>query len=484
MLPYASEHELQRLSELLRPAPNSPEGSLAKYCPHRPWPKQTMFLDLECREAFFGGAAGGGKSDVLLMAALQYVHVPNYHALILRKNFTLLAKSGAIMDRSLVWLHNTDAKWNGDKRRWTFPSGASIEFGYLERPIDWLNYLGTDYQFIGWDELTEFPLSDEDENNPFLCLYRSMRKTVELEEVPLRVRAASNPGGPGHGWVKKRFITDDARQAIRQGANRIFDAANGRKFVPSRVDDNPSLNKAEYIESLMHLPLVTRERQMHGDWDVATDLQIPEEWLKAFTMRGEHLLTPDGKTVDCRQCRRFATIDTAGTSRDKAEEHRGKPPSWSVIAVWDYWRGADMLFLRHVWRERVGWNELKVKAAEVLAVWGKPKAHVENAHVGQPLADELRAAGIQTELVGPVLPGMLDGWRGAKLERAISAGLLVRLEQGRLLIPAEADWRPAYIQELTSWTGNPDETSDQIDASSYGSWSCKSTASSWGGIIR
>ena len=104
-------------------------GGLGQYIPHTPQPKQQTFLGLDCREALFGGAAGGGKSDALLMAALQYVHLKDYHALLLRKTYQELALPGAIMSRSHEWLDHTDAHWSGDNKRWTFPSGATLSFG-------------------------------------------------------------------------------------------------------------------------------------------------------------------------------------------------------------------------------------------------------------------------------------------------------------------------------------------------------------------
>ena len=80
--------QVKEMLELL--APRS-----LKYSPHMPTPKQQVFMNLTIREAFFGGAAGGGKSDALLMDALQYVDVKGYSAIIFRKSFTDLIKPGA-----------------------------------------------------------------------------------------------------------------------------------------------------------------------------------------------------------------------------------------------------------------------------------------------------------------------------------------------------------------------------------------------------
>src|SRR6266508_6612551 len=104
---------------------------LARYCPNLATisEKQALFLLLDCREAFYGGAAGGGKSDALLMAALQYVDVPGYSALLLRRTYAELEKSDGLIPRADAWLSNTDARRHDGGKLWTFPSGARLEFG-------------------------------------------------------------------------------------------------------------------------------------------------------------------------------------------------------------------------------------------------------------------------------------------------------------------------------------------------------------------
>jgi phage terminase large subunit-like protein len=237
--------EAKRRGITLKQATSSPDGNLVQFCPHIPHPKQQQFLDLDVKEAFYGGAAGGGKSDALLMAALQYVHVPNYSALILRRTFADLALPGAIMDRSHDWLQGK-AKWNGDLKKWTFPSGASISFGYLETEKDKYRYQGAELQFIGFDELTQFV------ETQYLYLFSRLRRLKDVD-IPLRMRAASNPGGEGHDWVKGRFIEG---------------ASYERVFIPAGIADNPSLDEEAYRESLAELDPVTRAQLESGDWDV------------------------------------------------------------------------------------------------------------------------------------------------------------------------------------------------------------------------
>jgi hypothetical protein len=214
------------------------------WCPHEPHPKQRAFLSCEAFEAFYGGAAGGGKSDALLMAALQFAHVPGYAALILRRTFPDLNKPGAIMDRAKEWLIAQGVEWNAVERRFRFPSGATISFGYLDTDKDKYQYQGAELQFVGFDEVTQIP-------EPwYLYLLSRIRRRVGVE-VPLRARTAGNPGGIGHAWVKRRFVdsVDDSRA-----------------FIPAKLEDNPSLDHDEYARTLSLLDPITRRQLLEGVW--------------------------------------------------------------------------------------------------------------------------------------------------------------------------------------------------------------------------
>lgn len=233
-----------REKRLLPHALRALEKRARGYCPHTPHPKQAEFLALTTREALYGGAAGGGKSDALLMAALQYVHVAGYAALILRRTFRDLAQPDAIMARSHDWLRGTDATWNDRDKRWTFPSGATLTFGYCATPADVYQYQGAALQYVGWDELTQFP------ERPYRYLFSRLRRLAGTD-IPLRMRAATNPGGIGHEWVRRRFIADPT---------------DDRPFVPALLHDNPSLDADEYRASLAELDSTTRAQLERGVW--------------------------------------------------------------------------------------------------------------------------------------------------------------------------------------------------------------------------
>jgi len=216
-----------------------------RWIPHKPHPKQAEFLIEPAKEVLYGGAAGGGKSDALLMAALQYVEMPGYAAIIFRRTYTDLTKAGALIDRSLKWLGGTSAKWQSQQHKWTFPSGATLEFGNLEREQDKYRYQSAEFQSIGFDELTQF------EESQYRYLFSRLRR-LEGINIPLRMRSASNPGNIGHDWVKRRFMIEGKQK--------------GRIFIPAKLEDNPSLDKDEYVESLNELDPITRRQYLEGDW--------------------------------------------------------------------------------------------------------------------------------------------------------------------------------------------------------------------------
>ena len=216
------------------------------YCPEGASIQQQVFLRTNAIEALFGGAAGGGKSSALLMAALQYVDVPSYSALLFRKTLTDLTLPGALMDRFREWVAPHDeVHWNANTYTATFPSGARISFGYLNNKEDYLRYKGVEAQFIGMDEVTEIRESD------YRYLFSRLRRPSSgpLSRVPLRMRAASNPAP---NWVRQRFIVEGRTK--------------GRIFVPSKLTDNPGVDAASYRRALQELDPIERRRLEEGDW--------------------------------------------------------------------------------------------------------------------------------------------------------------------------------------------------------------------------
>jgi predicted phage terminase large subunit-like protein len=264
-----------------------------KYCIHKPTRKQTEFLLRQELEVLYGGAAAGGKSDALLMAALQYAWVPGYAALILRRTYADLALSGAIMDRSLQWLSGSDAHWDASGHKWTFPSGATLTFGYLESERDKYRYQSAEFQFIGFDELTQFT------ETQYSYLFSRLRRLKDVD-VPLRMRSASNPGGVGHEWVKNRFKIDTGGDS-------------SRPFIGAKLDDNPHVDQEAYEEALSKLDYVTREQLRRGDWTITHSGGIffePKTWP---------IKSPDiNDNPELQNCVRYASCDPSEGGADYA----------------------------------------------------------------------------------------------------------------------------------------------------------------------
>lgn len=206
---------------------------------------------LDDREALYGGAGGGGKTDALLMSALQYAMVPGYTALILRKTFTDLSMPDSILSRCHDWLRDTPARWDAGRKTYFFPCDphppATLTFGYLQHEADKFRYRGPSFQFIAIDEVTEFAESQ------YTFMLSRLRRLVGVD-IPPRARVASNPGGSGHLWVKERFQLPHGHPS--------------RPFIPARLSDNPHIDRVDYERGLMDLPPVIREQILNGDWTV------------------------------------------------------------------------------------------------------------------------------------------------------------------------------------------------------------------------
>ena len=265
-----------------------------RYCPHDPTERQIDFLLCEDQEVLYGGSAGGGKTDALLIAALQHIHTPGYSALILRRTFPQLAQPGGLIPRSKEWLASTDAQWHQQDHRWTFPSGATLTFGHLQYDDDIYNYQGAEFQSIGFDELTQFSEAQ------YTYLMSRLRR-IEGSTVPIRMRAASNPGGIGHDWVRDRF------DVHRDGT--------GKRFIPAGLDDNPHLDREAYLCALAELDPITRRQLQYGDWDVRGDGgKFRREWFE--------ILQPEQAPWEPTRIRAW---DTASTEKSGTND-----PDWTV----------------------------------------------------------------------------------------------------------------------------------------------------------
>jgi predicted phage terminase large subunit-like protein len=381
-------------------------------------------------EALYGGSAGGGKSVALLAAALQFIEVAGYRALLLRRSYTDLNLPEALIPMSQAWLKETNAQWNGRKNEWTFPSGATLTFGYLDGETDKYRYQGAAFQYIGFDELTQF------HESAYRYLFSRLRRAIDVD-VPLRMRAATNPGGFGHQWVRKRFIDQKHPH---------------RLFVPAQLEDNPHLDIDAYAQALAQLDPVTRRQLRHGDWLAYEAGLFDRRWFNYYR------LTESGYRVGARQidydsCSRFATIDVACTE----QRDRGHDPDWTVIQIWDFASTGELL-LRDQWRGRVSIPEVESQALRLKDEYELPWLGVESAGIGQAVLQSLRRRGLS---IRPLRA------KGDKKTRSQSAQ--IRMEAGMIFFPIDAPWLDDLETELALFPHGAHD--DQVDALSYAaSW--------------
>ena len=229
-------------------------GSYVAFMPNEG--PQTDFLAASEKDVLYGGAAGGGKSFAMLIDPLRYCHFSEHRALILRRSMPelreLIDKSRELYPKAFK-----GAKFKEVEKLWQFPSGAKIEFGFLERDADVYRYQGQAYSWIGFDEITHLPTE-------FGWNYLASRLRTTNPELPTYLRCTANPGGVGAHWVKKRYIEPHEE-------NKTFKGSDGltRKFIPARLQDNPFLAEdGEYERMLLSLPAVQRKQLLEGNWEI------------------------------------------------------------------------------------------------------------------------------------------------------------------------------------------------------------------------
>lgn len=377
------------------------------------------------------------NSEALWLAALQYVSIPTYAALILRRTYADLAKPGALMDRSKSYLHGTDAVWNETKKQWKFPSGATISFGHLENEEAKYDFASAEFQFVAFDELTHFT------DTQYTFLFTRLRKNVTGPgaDIPLRMRSASNPGARGHQWVKKRFVDPKTRKR---------DAI----FLPATMDDNPTLNKEEYVESLKDADKMTREQIQHGNWDAIETGQFKREWFRYYRRDDSgFIVTSDGERFLPSQRPVFQTCDPAAGLTENADNF--------VVSTWCISPKANLIWLDCFFGHFDIIDQLK--HCQRLYRMHKPLFFaVEEVLNQRALAQVLRRSVDPMMVVRSVNPQ-----RKKKAERSIP--LMQLASTGRLHFPED---NPSFPREevegeFLTFTGEDGQRDDLYDSAMY-----------------
>ena len=244
---------------------------------------QTQYLASSEREVLYGGAAGGGKSYATLADPLRDMNNPDFSGLLVRHTTEelreLIQKSQELYPKAIPGI-----KWSERKSQWTTPRGGRLWMSYLDKDTDVMRYQGQAFNYVAFDELTQW-------NSRYAWDYMRSRLRSSSKELGLYMRATTNPGGPGHAWVKKMFIDPAPANspfwatnietgetlAFPPGHSRAGEPLFKRRFIPASLFDNPYLAEGgDYEAMLLSLPEHQRKQLLEGNWDINEGAAFPE----------------------------------------------------------------------------------------------------------------------------------------------------------------------------------------------------------------
>ena len=223
-----------------------------------PQEKQRLFFDSRAKYTAYGGARGGGKSWALRRKlVLMCLYYDGLSVLLLRRTYPELRENHI---RPLLAELSELAVYTDSRKCFDFPNGSRIKLGYCDCEDDVNQYQGQEYDIIGIDEATHFS------EYQFQTLKACLRGA---NNFPKRIYLTCNPGGVGHGWVKRLFIERSYRKGER---------ARDYSFIPASVYDNGILlgKDPDYLEQLESLPSELRRAWLDGDWNVFAGQFFPE----------------------------------------------------------------------------------------------------------------------------------------------------------------------------------------------------------------
>lgn len=309
---------------------------------------QEAFLTCPVFEVLYEGTRGPGKTDALLMDFAQHCgqgYGPEWRGVLFRQTYKQLTD---LINKSQKWFREVfpDATYNKADHTWTWPTGEQLLLRHMRTPNDYWNYHGHAYPWIGFEELTNW-------NDPtcYLSMMSCSRST--LPGMPRKYRATTNPYGPGHNWVKRRFRLPQSRGRVIRDSYRDGDLEPPRVAIHGNIHENRILLHAdpEYISRIRAAARNPAELAawIDGSWDVTSGGMFDDIWdsgrhiLPSFPLskipRGWHI----DRSFDWGSSKPFS-VGWWAESNGEPIEHQGvvygrKRGDLIRVAEWYGWNG-------------------------------------------------------------------------------------------------------------------------------------------------
>lgn len=434
--------------------------------------EQQNFLNCTSDFAFYGGAAGAGKTACLLGSLLPIIHHPRTRAVIFRRTLKQSSNSGGLFDAAVQLFNKIDPKMRISYRdlEIKFSSGAQLKVSYLDDPKDKYNWQGAELSWLGFDEIQQLDFES--------CLYLFSRLRSTSVDYPLRIRATGNPDPDC--WIKQlvqpdldingiplddrwknpkeRYFVNTPNGILlyetREEAEEIYGSGDESgimsfTFQPGNIYSNPVLMKADptYVSRLKALPRVEMERLLLGSWEAR------EQDASFFNRKNIKIV----QHPNIKANRRVRAYDLASVKPSEAN----RDPDFSVgvlasrdkdgvITIEDVTRIRDV---PHVVKEMI-FNTAMNDGRDVIICLEQDPGALAGAYINQ-MKRELSERGFIVKTVRPTK---------AKVQRFRPFAAIA--ESGFVCV-VDAPWNKDYLNELEAFTGARSKVKDdQVDATS------------------